>query len=121
MQALCIPRGAVHRFGNLADHDAKAQCVITTAAIGPQYFRECAEVLAAASEPWVANEKMALECPSRWLRGIAQEGMIVPMVGSISGRVFRTLAPRAQVVNSPCDEFFLDTAYSPLVLIRPGH
>jgi quercetin dioxygenase-like cupin family protein len=48
-QALCIPRCAVHRFDNLADHDAKALCVITPAAIGPQYFREVAEVLSAAS------------------------------------------------------------------------
>src|SRR5215469_3447850 len=48
-QALCIPRGAVHRFDNLADRDARALCVITPAAIGPQYFRECAEVLAAAA------------------------------------------------------------------------
>ena len=48
-QALSIPRGAVHRFDNPADHDAKALCVITPAAIGPQYFRECAEILAAAS------------------------------------------------------------------------
>jgi len=48
-QALCIPRGAVHRFDNLADRDAKALCVITPAAIGPQYFREVAEALAAAS------------------------------------------------------------------------
>ena len=48
-QALCIPRGAVHRFDNLVDHDAKALCVITPAAIGPQYFRECAEALEAGS------------------------------------------------------------------------
>jgi len=48
-QALCIPRGAVHRFDNLADRDARALCVITPAAIGPQYFRECAEALAAAA------------------------------------------------------------------------
>ena len=48
-QALCIRRGAVHRFDNLSDNGAKALCVITPAAIGPQYFRECAEVLAAAS------------------------------------------------------------------------
>lgn len=48
-QALCIPRGAVHRFDNLRDQDAKVLCVITPAAIGPQFFRECAEVLAAAS------------------------------------------------------------------------
>ena len=48
-QALCIPRGAVHRFDNLRDQDAKVLCAITPAAIGPQFFRECAEVLAAAS------------------------------------------------------------------------
>jgi quercetin dioxygenase-like cupin family protein len=47
-QALCIPRGAVHRFDNLGDQDAKVLCVITPAAIGPQYFRECAAVLEAA-------------------------------------------------------------------------
>lgn len=47
-QALCIPRGAVHRFDNLGDQDAKALCVITPAAIGPQYFREVAGVLGAA-------------------------------------------------------------------------
>lgn len=48
-QALCIRRGAVHRFDNLGDQDARVLCVITPAAIGPQYFRECAEALAAAS------------------------------------------------------------------------
>ena len=44
-QALCIPRGAVHRFDNNTDHDVKALCVITPAAIGPEYFREAAEVV----------------------------------------------------------------------------
>jgi quercetin dioxygenase-like cupin family protein len=39
-QALCIPRGAVHRFDNLESGDAKGLCVITPAAIGPEYFRE---------------------------------------------------------------------------------
>lgn len=48
-QALCIPRGAVHRFDNLGAEDAKALCIITPAAIGPAYFRESAEVLAAAA------------------------------------------------------------------------
>ena len=47
--ALCIPRGAVHRFDNLANQDAKALCVITPAAIGQQYFREAFEVLRAAA------------------------------------------------------------------------
>ena len=48
-QALCIPRGAIHRFDNLASEDAKALCVITPAAIGPQYFRETSEVARAAA------------------------------------------------------------------------
>src|SRR5215203_1500759 len=48
-QALCIPRGAVHRFDNNESKDVKALCVITPAAIGPQYFREAAEVVNAAS------------------------------------------------------------------------
>ncbi len=48
-QALCIPRGAVHRFDNHGVQNAKALCVITPAAIGPQYFRESAEVINAAA------------------------------------------------------------------------
>jgi quercetin dioxygenase-like cupin family protein len=48
-QALCIPRGAIHRFDNLGTQDAKALCVITPAAIGPEYFREAFEVLKAAA------------------------------------------------------------------------
>jgi hypothetical protein len=46
---LCIPRGAVHRFDNLGTQTAKALCVITPAAIGPQYFREVLEVMKAAA------------------------------------------------------------------------
>jgi len=48
-QALCIPRGAVHRFDNLGSEDAKLLCVISPAAIGPEYFREMSEVLKAAA------------------------------------------------------------------------
>lgn len=48
-QALCIPRGATHRFDNHGSRDSKALCVITPAAIGPQYFRETAEVINAAA------------------------------------------------------------------------
>jgi len=44
-QALCIPRGATHRFDNNGIQDVKALCVITPAAIGPQFFREAAEVV----------------------------------------------------------------------------
>ena len=47
-QALCIPRGAVHRFDNFGSEDAKQLVVITPAIMGPVYFREAAEVIAAA-------------------------------------------------------------------------
>ena len=47
-QTLCIPRGAVHRFDNNGAQDTKVLCVITPAAIGPQYFREAAEVMKSA-------------------------------------------------------------------------
>ncbi len=48
-QALCIPRGAVHRFDNDGNRDARALCVITPAAIGPRFFRESAELINAAA------------------------------------------------------------------------
>jgi quercetin dioxygenase-like cupin family protein len=48
-QALCIPRGAIHRFDNNGTRDAKALCAITPAALGPRYFRECAEAIRAAA------------------------------------------------------------------------
>ena len=44
-EALCIPRGAVHRFDNYGSQDARALCAISPAAIGPQYFREAAKVI----------------------------------------------------------------------------
>jgi quercetin dioxygenase-like cupin family protein len=48
-QALCIPRGAVHRFDNQGGQDVRALCVVTPAEIGPQYFREIGEVMKAAA------------------------------------------------------------------------
>jgi len=48
-QALCIPRGAIHRFDNNGSQDVKALCVIPPGSIGPQYFRESAEVIDAAA------------------------------------------------------------------------
>jgi quercetin dioxygenase-like cupin family protein len=58
-QALCIPRGAVHRFDNKGKQDATALCVITPAAIGPQYFREAAGVINAAAGGPPDRVKMA--------------------------------------------------------------
>ena len=48
-QALCIPRGAVHRFDNNGTEDARALSILTPAAIGPTYFRETAAVINAAA------------------------------------------------------------------------
>ncbi len=48
-QALCIPRGAVHRFDNLGTENVKQLCVITPAIMGPAYFREAADVINAAA------------------------------------------------------------------------
>jgi uncharacterized cupin superfamily protein len=56
---LCIPRGAIHRFDNNGIQDAKALCVITPAAIGPQYFRDSAEVINAAAGGPPDRAKMA--------------------------------------------------------------
>ena len=58
-QALCIPRGATHRFDNNGTQDVKALCVITPAAIGPQFFREAAEVINATPGGPPDRAKMA--------------------------------------------------------------
>ena len=47
-QTLCIPRGAVHRFDNLGKQNVKQLAVITPAIMGPEYFRDAAEVIGAA-------------------------------------------------------------------------
>ena len=58
-QALCIPRGAIHRFDNNGSQDVKALCLVTPAALGPQYFREAAEVLNATAGGPPDRAKMA--------------------------------------------------------------
>ncbi|HLJ58795.1 MAG TPA: cupin domain-containing protein [bacterium] len=58
-QALCIPRGAMHRFDNNGHRDVKALCVITPAVLGPQYFREVAEVFNAPAGGSPDRAKMA--------------------------------------------------------------
>jgi quercetin dioxygenase-like cupin family protein len=57
-QALCIPRGAVHRFDNLGSKDVKQLAVISPAIMGPAYFREAAEVIRAAAGGPPDREKM---------------------------------------------------------------
>lgn len=47
--AVCIPRGAVHRFDNFHSGEAKALAIVTPGVLGPDYFREIAAVLKAAA------------------------------------------------------------------------
>jgi quercetin dioxygenase-like cupin family protein len=58
-QALCISRGAVHRFDNNGSQDAKSLCVISPALLGPEYFREVAELSKAAGGGPPDRAKMA--------------------------------------------------------------
>ena len=58
-QALCIPRGAIHRFDNNGSQDVKALCMITPAALGPQFFRESAEAINAVASGPPDRAKMA--------------------------------------------------------------
>jgi quercetin dioxygenase-like cupin family protein len=48
-QALCIPRGAVHRSDNFGTEDAKQLSIVTPAIMGPAYFREASQVVNAAA------------------------------------------------------------------------
>ena len=56
-QAVCIPRGAVHRFDNFGTQDAKQLAIISPAIMSPAYFREASAVLteAAGGPPDVAK------------------------------------------------------------------
>ena len=57
-QALCIPRGAVHRFDNFGARDVKQLVVLSPAIMGPAYFREAAEVIGSATGGPPDREKM---------------------------------------------------------------
>lgn len=57
-QALCIPRGAVHRFDNNGTRDAKMLCIITPAAIDQAFFREAFALQSPAGGP-PDRQKMA--------------------------------------------------------------
>ncbi len=55
-----IPRGAVHGFDNLGQEDAKALAVITPALIGPNFFKECAEIVNAGGPPDIEKLKTVM-------------------------------------------------------------
>jgi len=44
-EVLCIRRGAVHRFENEGEVDARVLAVVTPGRLGPDYFREIAAVV----------------------------------------------------------------------------
>ena len=46
---LVIPRGAVHRFDNTHDADARTLAIISPGILGPDYFRDIAAVVDAAA------------------------------------------------------------------------
>ena len=48
-EVLCIPRGVVHRFDNVYPHDTKMLAIVTPGILGPDYFRECAEIINASA------------------------------------------------------------------------
>jgi quercetin dioxygenase-like cupin family protein len=53
-EAVCIRRGQVHGFTNPGAVDAKFLAIATPGVFGPAYFRDVAQVLAAAGPPDVA-------------------------------------------------------------------
>jgi quercetin dioxygenase-like cupin family protein len=50
-QALCIPRGASHRWVNNGTVPAKQLTVISPGVMGPEYFREVSPLLSAGGPP----------------------------------------------------------------------
>jgi quercetin dioxygenase-like cupin family protein len=56
-QAVCIPRGAAHRFDNFGTQAAKQLAIISPAIMSPAYFREASAVLneAAGGPPDLAK------------------------------------------------------------------
>jgi quercetin dioxygenase-like cupin family protein len=55
-----VPRGAVHGFDNRKQIDAKALGIITPALLGPDFFREMAEIVNAGGPPDVEKIKAVM-------------------------------------------------------------
>jgi quercetin dioxygenase-like cupin family protein len=49
--AVCIPRGAVHRFDNRGEVDARFLAIATPGVFGPTYFEEIGALLASSAGP----------------------------------------------------------------------
>jgi quercetin dioxygenase-like cupin family protein len=48
-EVLLLPRGVVHQFENRGHSSAKSLAIVTPGILGPEYFREAADVLDAAA------------------------------------------------------------------------
>ena len=55
-----IPRGAVHGFKNLRAENAKALAVITPALLGPNFFKECSEIVNAGRPPDIEKLRIVM-------------------------------------------------------------
>jgi quercetin dioxygenase-like cupin family protein len=55
-----IPRGVVHGFNNFKQKDSKTLAVITPALLGPNFFKEIAEILNAGGPPDVEKLKLVM-------------------------------------------------------------
>ena len=67
---LFIPRGSVHLIENLAAVDARGLSVITPGLLGPEYFREVADVLNVGGPPNI--ERIAAVMRRHGLRPVQQ-------------------------------------------------
>ena len=56
-----IPRGAVHGFNNFGTQNSKALAVITPALLGPNFFKECAEIVNAGGPPDIEKLKTVMK------------------------------------------------------------
>ncbi|MGS0747346.1 cupin domain-containing protein [Halpernia sp. GG3] len=60
-QTYFIPRGIVHGFKNSNELDAKALAVSTPGLIGPEYFKEVAEIVNAGGPPDILKMKLVFK------------------------------------------------------------
>ncbi|MCM4173070.1 cupin domain-containing protein [Arenibacter sp. TNZ] len=55
-----IPRSTVHGFNNLTQENSRALAIITPALLGPNFFKECAEIVNAGGPPDVEKLKIIM-------------------------------------------------------------
>ena len=60
-QSLFIPRGVAHGFNNLGQQSAKALSVVTPGLIGPEYFKDIAEIVNAGGPPDIEKMKLVFK------------------------------------------------------------